>query len=466
LAVLIASIPGAIPGFGAHPLDAETRHHARYLDSIPYADVRRLFSTLPPAELPDDLRSLTDAQREAQWPAWLDRHDRAIRERLGRGDEDTVMLWMALGTSFTREPRVTDVMAASPDDGAALVRVVQARAHDFIAAVASRAGDDRASFARQLLAGRGIGVGDETARRQAEQYVLQRFGVLLKEQRELAARLRAARQGGDASAEFAARSTLFRDRGLSLDTSLPPNLAIRDALTAVRDGGALARGSVVNVAVIGPGLDFADKDAGFDFYPPQTLQPFALFETLVRLGLAGRDRLQITTFDLSPRINQHLAAARGRATRGEPYPVVLPLDDRPWTTEARQFWQEFGTTIGKSTSGAEAPPGLRVQTRGVQIDPAIVLRVTPVDLNIVTQRTDAGRFDLIVATNVLVYYGVFAQALALANIESMLRPGGLLLTNTALPELAGSKMRSVGDSTTAYSDRPADGDHVVWYRRQ
>jgi hypothetical protein len=36
--------------------------------------------------------------------------------------------------------------------------------------------------------------------------------------------------------------------------------------------------------VIGPGLDVADKQDGFDFYPQQTLQPFALVDSLRRLG--------------------------------------------------------------------------------------------------------------------------------------------------------------------------------------
>jgi hypothetical protein len=70
-----------------------------------------------------------------------------------------------------------------------------------------------------------------------------------------------------------------------------------------------------------------------------------------------------------------------------------------------------------------------------------------------------------VATNVLVYYDVFEQAVAMANISAMLRPGGLLLTNTSLPQLPASTLRAVGDSSTAYSDRAGDGDHVVWYRK-
>jgi hypothetical protein len=64
-----------------------------------------------------------------------------------------------------------------------------------------------------------------------------------------------------------------------------------------------------------------------------------------------------------------------------------------------------------------------------------------------------------------VYYGVFEQCLSLANIERMLCPGGFLASNNALLELPISKIHAVGHETVVYSERPADGDHIVWYRR-
>ena len=81
------------------------------------------------------------------------------------------------------------------------------------------------------------------------------------------------------------------------------------------------------------------------------------------------------------------------------------------------------------------------------------------------QRLADRRFDLIVATNVFVYYDVLDQALAFTNVEAMLKPGGFLLSNNALLELPESRMRSVGYLTVQYSDRQDDGDHIVWYRR-
>jgi len=50
--------------------------------------------------------------------------------------------------------------------------------------------------------------------------------------------------------------------------------------------GLLKAGAVMRVGIIGPGLDFTDKQEGFDFYPIQTVQPFAVMDSLLRLSLA------------------------------------------------------------------------------------------------------------------------------------------------------------------------------------
>ena len=47
-------------------------------------------------------------------------------------------------------------------------------------------------------------------------------------------------------------------------------------------------------------------------------------------------------------------------------------------------------------------------------------------------------------------YDEFQQALAMINIEKMLRPGGVLLSNNALVELPASPLRWVGDTTVKY----------------
>jgi hypothetical protein len=106
---------------------------------------------------------------------------------------------------------------------------------------------------------------------------------------------------------------------------LTADFALDKALEAIASKGRLAPQTVRRAAIVGPGLDFTDKAEGYDFYPQQTIQPFALIDSLTRLGLAKPDDLRVTTLDRSPRVNRHLEAARQRALAGEPY--VLPL---PW----------------------------------------------------------------------------------------------------------------------------------------
>jgi predicted TPR repeat methyltransferase len=101
----------------------------------------------------------------------------------------------------------------------------------------------------------------------------------------------------------------------------------------------------------------------------------------------------------------------------------------------------------------------------VRIQPAVVASVAPRDLNIVVDRLplrDDERFDLIVATNVLVYYDLFEQALAAANIAAMLRPGGVFVTNTAVlptpPLRATASYLRVAHTAERY-------DEIFWYQR-
>ncbi|MGH9493078.1 MAG: hypothetical protein ACRD2K_06225, partial [Terriglobales bacterium] len=133
-----------------------------------------------------------------------------------------------------------------------------------------------------------------------------------------------------------------------------------------------------------------------------------------------------------------------------------------------QYWERFGDQIGRPATPLAAPPAAgSPKVRAVRFRPAIVARVTPFDLNVVWQHLDlppGERFDLVLATNVFVYYGVLEQSLALINVEHMLKPGGFLLSNNALLELPVARLRSVDYHTSVFSDRAGDGEQIVWYR--
>ena len=88
------------------------------------------------------------------------------------------------------------------------------------------------------------------------------------------------------------------------------------------------------------------------------------------------------------------------------------------------------------------------------------------DVNIVTERLDGQAFDLVIATNVLIYYDLFEQALALSNVEAMLRPGGFLLANFSAPNLTSITIRPVETTTTLYARTASENirDFIVWYQ--
>src|SRR6185369_7258798 len=139
------------------------------------------------------------------------------------------------------------------------------------------------------------------------------------------------------------QSTLFRDRGLSLDTSILPSFAVQQALETMSNEGLLPPNSIRRVAVIGPGLDFADKNSGYDFYPVQTLQPFTSIDSLLRLGLAASPAdIELVAFDISPRVNDHIGTLQRRATTGASYVLRLPTElSSNWTPSLVSYWKSI-----------------------------------------------------------------------------------------------------------------------------
>lgn len=419
---------------------------------IPYDDARPILEAFS-EELPAELKAKSPADLRFAWPKWVARRDAEIRARLIQGDEDSLVNFLLFGTSYTRQPRITqkelmrlgieekltttDVSRATKS---LINNIIQARVDDLARSLAAPEGNERLLFLRHLVEQKGYQPNTEAGRARLKEYILSSLVRVLNEQESYAKALEGARLLGDPSEEFAERSTLYRARGLSVDTSLLPNFAIEKSLEAMRDRHLLGAGSARRVAIVGPGLDFTDKQAGYDFYPQQTIQPFALIDTLLRLGLARADALQVNTFDISPRVNDHLIRARQRAQLGEPYVVQLPLDSQVrWKPETTRYWERFGDQIGVSVPPVAIPAGTgELKLRAVRIRPAVVLRIMPVDLNVVLQRLEVPakeKYDLIIATNILVYYDTFEQSLALANVARMLRPGGFLLSNHALLEL-------------------------------
>jgi hypothetical protein len=431
-----------------------------------YADARPATLAYPDA-LPPALKGKSDADREAAWPAWVSQHNSEIRARLQRGDEDSLVNFWMYGTSFTKLPRAVE-RELSRLDRARIAELLEGRLDDLVRALTNPGANDRLRFARQVVEHHGINPGTAAGQDRARAYLIDiRSRVVADNERYKQAAQSAAVLDKDTD-KLTAFSRLFSDRGLSSDTSLRPGFAIETTLSAMKASGRLS--DVHRIGIVGPGLDFSDKAEGYDFYPQQTIQPFAIIDSLLRLGMARTAHISVTTFDLSPRVNQHLDAARRRAQAGQPYVLQLPLDVKDpahdWSTDLVSYWRQLGEHIGVSVPALAPPRGAEgVEVRAVSVRPAIVTTIQPREVNIVLERTDDEPFDLIIATNILVYYDAFEQSLALTNIARMLRPGGFFLTNYAVSPLP--PMESDASlRTPVFWDRQGNGDTLFWYQRR
>ena len=471
----IAAATLAVTGMLSAAVQPEAPATGAAARNVPYAAARPVVEALRADLLPEPLRGLGPAARAAAWPGWVAARDRAIRARLARGDDDTIVNFLLYGATFTSAPRPTPAqVAALAQADAALPDSVAARIEDLIDAVAAAARTERLAFARDVLARNGFDPHAPSGRDRLRAYLGDEVRRGPAETLRISEALGAAISRGDPGAVLIDQ-TAFSQRGLASDTTILSGYAVERTLEEVMSAGLLADAAVTRAALVGPGLDFTDKDAGYDFYPLQSIQPFALLDTLIRLGLAHPEHLRLTTFDLSPRINRHLENARVRAAAGEPYHLALPRNvDLPWADPLAAYWEALGGEIGAPAGDVAAPPGAgNVRTRGVEVRPAAVRAIEAHDLNIVLQRLAPlpadELFDLIVATDILVYYDVFEQSLALANVAAMLRPGGVFVANTTVAALPGVPLALAGQTRVRFMPVPGRGevhDILAWYRRR
>ncbi len=268
--------------------------------------------------LPVELESAA-TQDPAQWSAWVLKQDRQIRERLDRGEEDTLTNLLRFGVTFTKEYRIDDEYLPKYGSSSLVNAFAENRANDLIHAMTSGTPNEGIEQMRLFLEKKGYSFKTPTERNKTKLFLL----ANLARMRDDFLRYQSQVQQGE-------RFQIFEQRGIPLDTNLWPDFLIDQHLLNMSRNGLLKPGSVQRVAIVGPGLDFANKEKGNDFYPPQTIQPFAVLDSLIRLGLAVPESTQIYTLDISPEVNLHIESSRKKAAAGHPYVVQLP-----WNTSAR-----------------------------------------------------------------------------------------------------------------------------------
>jgi SAM-dependent methyltransferase len=425
---------------------------------VSFATVKPVLDALA-NELPPELKK----PNEPKWKTWAQHEDEIVRARLENGALDSMINLLLFGTSFTTQPRV--VTMNNSDDV-----VVQSRLGDLLQGLRNPGTNERLIFLRNLLRRRGLEPDSSAGYAKTKAFILENLQRVVQEQTTFQQQFDQAKREANQEAGLSKRSHMFRDRGISLDTTILSSFGIEGALRDMKDRAVLPQRSIARVAVIGPGLDFTDKGFGYDFYPLQTLQPFAVYDSLIRLGLAEPGKIDITAFDISREVLEHLRRARHRAKTGENYVVQLPRESWPWAADAVRYWGSFGSEIGKPVAPIQPPPALKdLETRAVAVRPEVILSCKPADLNVLFEQVDRSattRFDLIIATNVFLYYDTFEQALALQNISTLLKPAGFLLTNDWMPHVPQIPMRSMGYTPVRYGESGDWGDNVFWWQRQ
>jgi len=427
---------------------------------ISFEDARPVLHSMA-GKLPQSLaneQSLTPHD----WMHWAQTQDAEIRGRLDRGEEDTLTNLLRFGVTYTKEYRIDDEYLLKYGQSSLVNAFAENRASDLIRAMVAPNPGEGIARMRRFLESKGHSFKSPEQRNKIKIYLLANLARMRDEI------IRYKSQPQD-------RFQIFQDRGISLDTNLWPDFLIDQHLENMIHQGLLQKGSVHRVAIVGPGLDFANKENGNDFYPLQTIQPFAVLDSLIRLGLADVSSVEIYTLDISPDVNFHIERARKLAQGGRPYIVQLP-----WETAARQtpeyraafiqYWRRLGSTIGTPVPPIPVPPiaARTTETRALKVRPDIVLRFTPLDTNIIYQHipfASTDGFDLIIGTNVFVYFSAFEQSLARKNMSLMLRRGGFILSNDELPGTPADGLVDSYKTSQVFARNPDRIDYMFTYQR-
>jgi len=427
---------------------------------ISFEEARPVLQSLA-GKLPDSVNDETLSARD--WAQWVQRQDAEIRGRLERGEEDTLTNLLRFGVTFTKEYRIDDEYVVRFGQSSLVNAFAENRARDLVRAMTAPNPSEGIARMRRFLEDQGYSFRTPEQRNKIKTYLL----ANLARMRDEIVRYKSQPQD---------RHQIFQDRGISLDTNLWPDFLIDRHLEEMMHRGLLEKGSMRRVAIVGPGLDFANKENGNDFYPLQTIQPFTVLDSLLRLGLADPTSVEIYTLDISPDVNFHIERARKLAQAGKPYTVQLP-----WDTAARQtpeyraafiqYWRRLGSAIGAPVPPIPVPPAAATttETRALKVRPDVVLRLTPLDVNIIYQHIASGTgegFDLIVGTNVFVYFSPFEQSLARKNMSLMLRPGGFVLSNDELPGTPADGLVDSYKTMQVFARNPDREEYMFTYQRR
>ena len=327
-------------------------------------------------------------------------HETARRER--DGEFDHLIAYALQSKQFTSEPKIEPALSAKAfAQTGKIPEEVRRRLNQFLRAVAKPGANPRLLYFAQLVPAR-----DRNVEFIAAEYC--RTMRFLYEK------------------EFLGQDRAYETRGHSTDTQVAANYAVWNALGVLKATAPQTR--IRRVLIIGPGLDFAPRTDFVDAVPAQSFQPYLTADALLTLGLSAVRDLDIECVDINERPIRFINSFPSG-------PRLLYLYSEPGTQEYNRYFEANGTAIGTviRDAGAIRLPA-PLLSRTIAVDSAIAGAVHGQEMNIVTQRL--GRtYDLVIATNVLLYFAPTELVFALNNIAAMLGPGGCFIHNDLRPEI-------------------------------
>lgn len=346
------------------------------------------------------------------FPGFVSSLSRQAETRVRDGDFDHLVFYVLQSTHFTKLPPIEPALSARAfASGGGVPSAAAARIAAFLRTIESTDADPRLTYFRALIGG--VLPGDRRPLIEREYGRAMRF---LYEQ-EFVDRSKAAQ--------------LYQRRGLSTDTAMEAGYGVHAGLGVLK--GLDPPRKIRRVLIVGPGIDLAPRTGMLEVGPPQSYQPWAVIDALVSLGLSRLEELEVVCGDINPRVVDHLRASSTRAPALRLVSGIGESGSVRFVPGYREYFATLGRAVGTIRPGSRGPAGHLSKT--VAVSPAAAVTLRAEALNIVTERLTGEPFDLVIATNILPYFGDVELALALSNIAAMLAPGGVFLHNDTRREV-------------------------------
>lgn len=367
---------------------------------------------------------------------WLDQQTRETVERERRGEFEHLIYYALQSNRFTSLPKIEPALSArvfaqslsatdrdrwlAAPGGLApaltqLPKPVAERLREFSRVLQQATTDERLRYFQQFT-------------RQQEP-VAAKWPALLAGEYVATMRFLYRKEVAQPDASAAQVAALYQSRGHSTDTQIEANFAVSEMLAMLQSGQPKLK--LNHVLIVGPGLDFAPRTDLLDLFGPQSYQPFAVADALLRLGLADEQRLRIHCVDINNRVIDHLQRiSQSKALQLALLSGVADSPALPLSDDFKTYFTRFGQAIGLSGPlAAPAEFGKRLSKR-LTVRPELLAKISADKLNIITERYEPSpAYDLIVVTNVFPYFSDVELLSGLTNLGKMLAEQGCLVHN-------------------------------------